>query len=214
MPRALVLGGTGSIGRATARRLLASGWDVDLTGRDPANMPFGLGAAGARFVRGDRDDPAHLASAVGDGVDLLVDNVCYTAEHARLLLPLLDRAGSIVMLSSKAVYVDDAGNHSNSDVGPRFDGPVRETQPTMAPGDMDYDSREGYGANKIAAEHVLLDAGRPVTVIRPSKVHGPGAQRAREWIFVKRALDRRPAIVLAHGVRASTTRRRLPTSPH
>ena len=50
---------------------------------------------------------------------------------------------------------------------------------------MDHESREGYGANKVAAEHVLLDSGRPVTVLRPSKVHGAGAARPREWIFVK-----------------------------
>jgi nucleoside-diphosphate-sugar epimerase len=37
-----------------------------------------------------------------------------------------------------------------------------------------------------------------VTVIRPSKVHGPGAHRAREWVFVKRVLDGRPAVFLAH----------------
>jgi NAD(P)-dependent dehydrogenase (short-subunit alcohol dehydrogenase family) len=35
MPRALILGGTGAIGRATARRLLTAGWRVDLTGRNP-----------------------------------------------------------------------------------------------------------------------------------------------------------------------------------
>ena len=102
-----------------------------------------------------------------------------------------------MLISSKAVYVDAAGNHSNSDTAPRFDGPIRETQPTMAPGDGDYDSREGYGANKVAAEQVLLDSGLPVTVLRPSKIHGAGAARPREWVFVKRALDRRPAVFLA-----------------
>lgn len=198
MPRALVLGGTGSIGRATARRLLASGWDVDLTGRDPANMPSELGTAGARFLHGDRGDPAHLAAAMDGGVDLLVDNVCYTAEHARLLLPLLDGVGSTVLLSSKAVYVDDEGRHSNSPGGPRFRAPIRETQPTMAPSDVDYRSAEGYGANKVAAEQVMLDSDHPVTVIRPSKVHGAGSRQPREWMFVKRALDRRPAVFLAH----------------
>jgi nucleoside-diphosphate-sugar epimerase len=50
----------------------------------------------------------------------------------------------------------------------------------------------------VAAERVLLDSGLPVTVIRASKVHGEGAARPREWIFVKRALDRRPAVFLAH----------------
>ena len=68
----------------------------------------------------------------------------------------------------------------------------------MAPGDGDYTTREGYGANKVAAEQVLLDSGGPVTVLRPSKIHGAGARRPREWVFVKRVLDRRPAVFLAH----------------
>ena len=199
--RALILGGTGGIGRATAHRLLAAGWRVDLTGRDPARMPADLTAAGAGFIRADREDAGQLRAAYGEGADLLVDNVCYTAAHARSLLPYAHDAGSTVMISSKAVYVDAAGNHSNYDVPPRFDGPIPESQPTMAPSDIDFNSREGYGANKVAAERVLLDSGAPVTVIRPSKVHGPGALRPREWVFAKRALDRRPAVLLAHGGR-------------
>ena len=57
---------------------------------------------------------------------------------------------------------------------------------------------EGYPANKVAAEQVLLDSGAPVTVLRPSKIHGPGSRQPREWIFVKRALDQRPVLLLAH----------------
>jgi riboflavin biosynthesis pyrimidine reductase len=36
MSWALILSGTGAIGRAAADRLLAAGWQVDVTGRDPA----------------------------------------------------------------------------------------------------------------------------------------------------------------------------------
>ena len=68
----------------------------------------------------------------------------------------------------------------------------------MRAGDGDYTTREGYAANKVAAEQVLLESGGPVTVLRPSKIHGPGARRPREWVFVKRVLDRRPAVFLAH----------------
>jgi hypothetical protein len=68
----------------------------------------------------------------------------------------------------------------------------------MRPGTGDYQSREGYGANKVAAENTLLGSGHPVTVIRASKVHGEGAALPREWMFVKRVLDRRPAVFLAH----------------
>ena len=196
--RALVVGGTGLVGRAAARRLLASGWDVDVTGRDPARLRSDVAAAGGRFRPVDRQDGGQLRAAVGDGVDLLVDCICYTAADARLLVPLLDDVGSAVMISSKAVYVDDLGRHSNSDVSPSFGGPVNETQPTLAPGYGDYQTRDGYGANKVAAERVLLDSGHPVTVLRPSKIHGEGASPPREWIFVKRVLDRRPAVFLAH----------------
>jgi nucleoside-diphosphate-sugar epimerase len=122
----------------------------------------------------------------------------YTAEDARRLLPFARAVTSTVMISSKAVYVDAAGNHSNSDEPPRYDGPIRETQPTLAPLDIDYRSREGYGANKVAAEQVMLDSGLPVSILRPSKVHGRGGARPREWMFVKRVLDRRPALILAH----------------
>jgi nucleoside-diphosphate-sugar epimerase len=197
MPRALIIGGTGQIGRATARRLLAAGWQVDLTGRDPTHMPAEIAAAGGEFVPADRDDSEQLLGALGDGADLLVDCICYTAAAANRLLPLARNAVSTVMISSKAVYVDGFGRHSNSEAAPRFDGPIGEEQPTMAPGDGDYNSREGYGANKVAAENVLLDSGEPVTVLRPSKIHGVGAQTPREWVFVKRVLDRRPAVFLA-----------------
>src|SRR3954451_23604553 len=197
VPRALVLGGTGPIGLATARRLLAAGWDVDLTRRDAARVPAELAAAGARFVAADRGDAGDLAVALGGGADLLVDCICFTAADATLLLPLAREAGSTVMISSKAVYIDDAGNHSNSDAAPRFHCPIRETQPTLPAGHGDYATREGYGVNKVAAEQVLLDSGLPVSVLRPSKVHGRGAARPREWVFVKRVIDRRPAVFLA-----------------
>ena len=180
MPRALILGGTGLIGRAAARRLRASGWTVDAPGRSV-----------------DREDPRALARALGDGADLLVDCLCYTAAHARTLLPLARNATSTVMISAKAVYVDDEGRHVNSAEPPRFSGPVTEDQPTMAPGDMDHQTREGYGANKVAAEHTLLDSGLPITVLRPSKVHGIGNKRPLEKYFVERVLARHPVVLLA-----------------
>jgi nucleoside-diphosphate-sugar epimerase len=127
-----------------------------------------------------------------------VDCVCYTAGDAEQLLPLARQATSTVLISSKAVYADAAGHHSNSPARPDFGGPVREDQPTVAPGYGDHRTAEGYPAAKVAAEQVLLDSGVPVTVLRPSKIHGPGSRQPREWMFVKRVLDRRPVLLLAH----------------
>lgn len=199
--RAFVIGGSGLVGRATSRRLVSAGWDVDVVGRDATHLPADIVRSGVRFFAADRVDVAAVTAAFGAGADLLVDCVCYTALHATDLLALAGNAGSTVMISSKAVYVDAVGRHSNSDEPPRHDGPIHESQPTLAPGDMDFNSPEGYGRNKVAAENVLLDSGLPVTVLRPSKIHGQGARPARTWYFVKRVLDHRTAVLLAGGGR-------------
>lgn len=194
--RAVVIGGTGQVGRAIAARLHDAGWTVVVVGRGTAPVPAGL--AGCVVRRADRTDPAALAAVVGDHTRLLVDCACFTAAHARSLLPLLTGVDSTVMISAKAVYIDGRGRHVNSAEPPHFDGAVAETQPTLAPlGGDDHDGREAYGRCKVAAEQVLLDDGHPVTVLRPSKVHGPGATRPLEWVFVKRVLDGRPVVLLA-----------------
>ena len=134
MKRGLIRGGTGVLGRAIAWRLIKAGWAVDVTGRDGRRMPADLAEAGVRFFPSERRDSTALATVIGSGADLLVDGVCFTAGDARLLIPHLTDVTSTVMLSSKAVYVDAAGNHVNSDVAPRFEAPITENGPAMAPG--------------------------------------------------------------------------------
>ncbi|MFJ3894008.1 NAD-dependent epimerase/dehydratase family protein [Streptomyces sp. NPDC090083] len=222
MPRALILGGTGLVGRATALRLLESGWRVDVVGRDPDRMPAELTAAGGKFVEADRADQAQTRAALGSGADLLVDCLCFTAADARSLLPLAANSGSTVVMSSRAVYVDAAGRHVNSDVPPHFATPITEDRPTLAPAtDTDHRSREGYGPNKVAAEQVVLESGLPVSVVRASRMHGIGASPAREWAVVKRVLDGRTVLLLArcgagivHGTAAANLAALIETVAH
>ncbi|MHB1987310.1 MAG: NAD-dependent epimerase/dehydratase family protein [Acidimicrobiales bacterium] len=203
MRHAVVLAGTGAVGWAAARRLVAADWEVVVTGRNPTHVPPGLATSGARFVQADRHDPQTLPVVLAGGADLVVDCACYTAAHAADLLPFLGDVTSTVMISSKAVYVDEHGRHSNSEDPPQFEAPITEDQPTLRPNGADYNSKEGYGPNKVAAEETLLASGYPVTVLRPSKVHGAWSRQPREWYFVKRALDRRPVVLLArHGAGA------------
>jgi nucleoside-diphosphate-sugar epimerase len=168
---AFVVGGSGLVGRAISRRLVSAGWDVDVVGRTAGRLPTDLAAHG-RFFAVDRSDGVAVAAAFGAGADLLVDCICYTRAQATALLPLAGNAGSTVMISSKAVYADATGRHSNSYDPPQFNGPIAETQATVAPSDIDFNSREGYGRNKVAAENVLL-------------------------VFVKRVLDQREVVLLA-----------------
>jgi nucleoside-diphosphate-sugar epimerase len=171
---AFVIGGTGQVGRAVVQRLLEAGWDVTAAARKDAPID-------ARLVRLDRDDDVALATAVGDGVDVLVDVIPYTSAHARQLVSLADRAGSIVAISSAAVY----------GLASRPRSPVAERAATVEPGDAD------YAAAKVAMERVLLDSGRRTTIVRPCAIHGPGSPVPRELFFVKRILDRRRLVVLA-----------------
>lgn len=161
-------------------------------------MPAELTAAGGKFIAAERAEDGQVRAAFGPGADLLVDCLCYTAADAQPLLPLAANSASTVVISSRAVYVDAAGNHVNSDTPPRFEGPIRETRATLAPTtDIDHRSREGYGANKVAAEQVVLESGLPISVLRPSRIHGVGASPAREWAVVKRVLDDRRTLLLA-----------------
>src|SRR5699024_6490181 len=123
-----------------------AGWQVAVTGRDPEAMPAALTRAGLTFHPIDRADTAAIAGLVGTDTDLLVDLLAYRAADVRVLLPVLADVGSPVLVSSRAVYVDPAGRHVNSDQPPHFPGPVREDTPTVPPA-RDADDpfpREGY----------------------------------------------------------------------
>ncbi len=61
----LITGATGQQGSATARHLLANGWQVRALSRDPhRSAAQALLKAGAEVVQGDMDDPASLAIAM------------------------------------------------------------------------------------------------------------------------------------------------------
>ncbi|MBC3761008.1 NAD-dependent epimerase/dehydratase family protein [Quadrisphaera oryzae] len=201
--RAVVLGVSGMTGRAVAAALADAGHEVVGTGRSPGRFPAVLRERGVAFVRSDRDDPAQVRAVLADGADVVVDVVAYTAAHARSVLEASGDVGSVVVLSSKAVYTDARGRHSNSDHPPDFGGPVGEDTPTLPPDwSGAYDSREGYGRNKAAVEEVYRGADVPVSVLRPSRIHGPGSARPRERWVVDRVLAGQRTFRLPHAATA------------
>ena len=193
---AFIVGGTGQIGCAIARRLLHHGWAVTASHRGHRPPPADLLGLGLKTVTLDREDPAALASALGFGADAVIDTVAYDEAHARQLLAVQESVGAFLVISSASVYRDDAGrtlDEAKQNGFPEFDQPIRETQATVDPGP------ETYSTRKVALERTLLDhAKRPVTVLRPCAIHGPGSLHPREWWFVKRIRDSRPAIPLAY----------------
>ena len=189
MRTALIVGGTGQIGRAAAERLADDRWEVTLAARaEAADVEFPV-----RIL--DRTEPGALEAAVGDGVDLLVDVVAYTLADAQQLVALRGRIGSVIAISSASVYADGEGLTFDSQehgLFPRFPVPVGERQPTIAPGEDSYSSR------KRAIELALLEhEDLRATVVRPGAIHGLHGRFPREWYFVKRILDGRRFVVLA-----------------
>lgn len=180
--RAFVLGGSGQTGRALVPKLLERGWDVTVASRGRRAVQEGV-----RSVRVDRADDAALRAALGAGADVLVDFVAFERAHAEQLLALRDLVGSVVVLSSAAVYFPKGEWDRPLPV------PILERDPTVEPGE------DGYAPQKAAIEQTLLgQEALPATLIRAGAIHGPSSAWAREWHFVKRALDGRRFIVLAY----------------
>jgi nucleoside-diphosphate-sugar epimerase len=193
MPSAFVVGGTGQIGRAAARRLAEQGWTVTVASRS-GGLPDGLGELGVRSARADRGVPGELEAALGDGADVLVDIVPFTAADAEQLNGLAGRLGSVVAISSASVYADLEGRTldeaTSIETFPRLPVPIPETNPTVVPSD------ETYSTQKRALELTLLEGPLRATIVRACAVHGPGSSLPRELYFVKRVLDGRRAVVL------------------
>lgn len=178
---AFILGGTGQIGRATARRLSDAGWTVTVAARTGGD------------VRVDRNDGLDLPGEY----DALVDCVAFTRSHAEQLLGLAGRVGTLVVVSSASVYADEDGrtlDEAGETGFPRYPMPIPESQPSVEPGDATYSTR------KRALELALLEQDAvPATVVRPCAIHGPYAKsHVREWYFVKRAQDGRRTVLLAY----------------
>ncbi len=197
MPRhAFVLGGTGQIGQAIANKFLASNWSVTISHRGSRPLPHDLVERGAEVVILDRNNAGDLSTALGAGADVLIDTTAYGQEHASQLIALQGSVGSFIVISSASVYRDGLGRTLDEAMRngfPEFPNPILETHPTVDPGPTTYSTR------KIALERRLLDgASIPVTVLRPCAIHGLHSRHPREWWFVKRILDRRPAIPLAY----------------
>ncbi len=79
MSRAVITGGSRGFGRAIAIELCNRGWDVTITGRTRATLEATAAEVpdGLTLIVGDIADPRHrerIAGAVGEGLDLLVNN--------------------------------------------------------------------------------------------------------------------------------------------
>jgi nucleoside-diphosphate-sugar epimerase len=199
MPSAVVFGGSGQLGAAVAWRLLSAGWDVWAVTREGRDLPGGLADLGVRPVDGTGRSRADTLRGIGTRVDGVFDPTAYDAADAADLLRAKHRIGALVVVSSASVYAAPDGRSlvaASQEGGDWPEGSIAETATIVAAGNATYASR------KAALEQTLLGSDWAVSVLRPCAVHGPYATHPREWWFMKRGLDGRPATPVAYGARS------------
>ncbi len=186
----LIIGGTGTISRAIVQALLQHGHTVTLYNRGLRSDPP---PSAVQVIHGDRRERATFEATLQQKrFDAVIDMISYTSEDAASAIRALQgRIGHFLHVSTVMTY------------GPPFHGLFQdETAPLNGRNDG------GYGANKVAADELLLRAYAeqkfPVTIIKPSFTYGPGHPlwRQVDWRtdWIDRLRKGRPILVAGDGL--------------
>lgn len=175
---ALVLGATGGVGGAVARRLRAEGWTVRALHRDPGRAA--RTADGLDWVRGDAMVGADVVAAAA-GASLIVHAVNPPGyrDWDRLVLPMLDASipaaravdARLVLPGNVYVYGRDAG------LNPGIDAPQTP--------------RTAKGRIRIAMEARLRESGVRALIVRAGDFFGPRTT-ANSWFSTALVRPGRP----------------------
>ncbi len=160
MKTALVIGGTGLLGRGVADELQAAGWAVSILSRGQKELPAHLSSC--ELISADRGQPGALDEAIGERpFDLVVDCAAYNRKDAEGAVKVFNgKVSHYWFISTDFVYA--------ADPAARFPTTENATTQTDMP----------YAANKLEAEAYLLHAAQneafPVTILRPPHILGAG----------------------------------------
>lgn len=190
--RVLVLGGTRFIGPHLVRMLAEGGHEVTIfhRGETEPNLPTGVRHAHGEFSAFSE----HIESLRLGKPDVVVDMVPFIDKNGHGVLHFRGVAARAVVITSCDVYRAFA-RVWRSEPGPPDPVPLTEesplrTKPVRALSEgIDYDNVEVERA-------VSHDPQLPVTIVRPTAVHGPGDHQHRLYPFLRRMDDGRSAILL------------------
>ena len=187
---ALVVGGTGPTGPGIVNGLLRRGYRVTIFHRgthESDEIPDCV-----EHIHGDPHFLETIAEVLFDReYDLVVTTygrVRFLAEH------LAGKAGRFIAVGSLAATV---GHFASEALFPQgLAVPTSESAPTVAPPN----APDGKFAYRIAAtERRVLELHPTGTILRYPFIYGPHQVLPLEWCLVRRALDKRPFLVLPDG---------------
>ncbi|NGQ95955.1 NAD-dependent epimerase/dehydratase family protein [Brevibacillus sp. SYP-B805] len=198
--RVLVIGGTRFIGFYTVRRLIEQGHEVMLfhRGQTVSTLPDGV----SRLLGDRRELAGYRSELAAWGPDVVLDMVPYTEQDARTVMQTFQGiAARVVAISSCDVYRAFGRLHGLED-GAVEQGPLTEDAPLRERLFAYRGKRNGPDDyEKILVERVVMgDPELPGTVLRLPAVYGPHDYQHRMYFFLRRMLDKRPAILLEEGL--------------
>lgn len=166
MTSALVVGGTGFIGRHTVEELLDHGYDVTTLSRSTPGDQF-TDRAGVTHVTADRTDDDALADATRRiDPEIVIDCAAYYPDDMRTAIELFADVDAYVYVSSGAVY-------RIQEIPKREDEtPLHDCTPEQAADD----SMASYGPRKAECDRIATAAtehGVAAMSVRPTVAYGP-----------------------------------------
>lgn len=164
---ALVLGATGGIGGAVARRLLSEGWTVRALHRDPDGLAGTAGLPGLLWTRGDAMNASDTAAAA-EGVSVIVHAVNPPGYRnwGQLVLPMLDNTIAAACANGARIVLPGTVYNFGPDAFPV----LRETSPQHPRTIKGGIRAEMERRLRVASEH-----GAKVLIVRAGDFFGPQA---------------------------------------
>lgn len=187
----LIVGGTGNISWRIMERALQLGYEVTIlnrggTGGRIRREPL----PGCRTIIADIRDTEMVNKLLKDDqFDVVVDMVCYNADHAKQAISLFaDKTKQYIFISTTGLYDRRIATP-----------PFTETEPILNDG-------WPYAVSKAAAEQVFIEAWRrqkfPVTIIRAGHTYDtivPVAVGDPDWTVPQRLLQGKPIAIHGDG---------------
>lgn len=182
--KALVIGGTGPTGPFVVDGLLERGYETAIlhTGRHEVDTIPGH----VEHIHTDPFDQAATTTALGAR---RFDLVVAMYGRLRMLAPLLaGRCGRLISVGGVPVY--RGYGRPTTIFPPGLPVPTREDAPKAGAEEV------GKVLRIIETEEIVFSNHPTATHLRYPLIYGPGQLLPREWLVVRRIIDRRPHIIL------------------
>jgi nucleoside-diphosphate-sugar epimerase len=183
---ALVIGGTGFIGRHAVEELLHHDYTVTIVARGEQDDPF-ADRDGVSFRRADRNERATLESVRDEAEPGIVIDLCgFHPQQVEEATEIFADVDAYVFVSSASAY-----DPEQLRLPSREDDPLHEYTPEHA----EDDSMASYGPRKAECDRVCFraaDEGMNAMVVRPACVYGPydHTERHDYWFHRVNTYDR------------------------